>query len=89
MQRIILVSNRLPINISFKNRRIIVEPSVGGLATGMSSVHKFYETKWIGWPGIDFESTDFSLIDDINRELTEQNCIPVYLNQKEMDNYYF
>ena len=55
----------------------------------MSSVHKFYETKWIGWPGIDFENTDFSLIDDINRELTEQNCIPVYLNQKEMDNYYF
>ena len=89
MQRIILVSNRLPINISFKNRRIIVEPSVGGLATGMSSVHKFYETKWIGWPGLDFESTDFSLIDDINRELSEHNCIPVYLNQKEMDNYYF
>ncbi len=89
MQRIILVSNRLPINISFRNRRIIVEPSVGGLATGMSSVHKFYETKWIGWPGIDFDSTDFSLIDDINRELTEQNCIPVYLNQAEMDNYYF
>lgn len=55
----------------------------------MSSVHKFYETKWIGWPGIDFENTDFSLIDDINRELTEQNCIPVYLNQREMDNYYF
>ena len=67
----------------------MVEPSVGGLATGMSSVHKFYETKWIGWPGLDFESTDFSLIDDINRELSEHNCIPVYLNQKEMDNYYF
>lgn len=89
MQRIILVSNRLPINVSFKNRRTIVEPSVGGLATGMSSVHKFYETKWIGWPGVDFENTDFSVINDVNRELTQRDCIPVYLNQKELDNYYY
>lgn len=89
MQRIIIVSNRLPINISIKNRRITVEPSVGGLATGMSSVHKFYETKWIGWPGIDFDSIDFSLIEEMNRKLAENNCIPVYLNQNEMENYYF
>ena len=89
MQRIVLVSNRLPINISTKNRRIIIESSVGGLATGMSSVHKYYETKWIGWPGIDFESTDISLIEEINRELAQKNCVPVYLNQNEMDNYYF
>lgn len=89
MQRIVLVSNRLPINISFKNQRIIVQPSVGGLATGMSSVHKFYETRWIGWPGIDFDSTDVSSLNDINRELDEQNCVPVYLNRREMENYYF
>ncbi len=89
MQRIILVSNRLPINISIKNRRIIIDSSVGGLATGMSSVHKYYETKWVGWPGIDFDSTEFSLIEEINRELEMKNCIPVYLNQEEMDNYYF
>lgn len=89
MQRIVLVSNRLPINISYKNRRIFVQPSVGGLATGMSSVHKFYETRWIGWPGIDFDSTDVSSLKDINRELAEQNCVPVYLNHNEMENYYF
>ncbi|MBN2610711.1 MAG: bifunctional alpha,alpha-trehalose-phosphate synthase (UDP-forming)/trehalose-phosphatase [Bacteroidales bacterium] len=89
MQRIIIVSNRLPINISIFNGQINVEPSVGGLATGMSSVHKFYETVWIGWPGLDFDTLDFTLLDDINRKLEENNCIPVYLNENEMENYYF
>ena len=42
MGRLIVVSNRLPVRVKVKGRELKIEPSVGGLATGL----------WIGWPGV-------------------------------------
>ncbi len=89
MKRILLVSNRLPINLSFNENKLKIEPSVGGLATGMSSVQKFYESKWIGWPGISLDDTNIDLLSDINSKLNERNCIPVYLDATEIEDYYY
>ena len=44
---------RLPVTISKSGDEIIVTPSTGGLATGMSSVSRNRDSVWIGWPGID------------------------------------
>ena len=46
----IIVSNRLPLQISIENNQdVTVSPSVGGLATGMKSVHQEGDSLWIGW----------------------------------------
>ena len=53
MKRILIISNRLPVNINIIGEKVNIEPSVGGLATGMSSVYGKYESKWIlsgTWP---------------------------------------
>ena len=39
MSKLIIVSNRLPLNITIENDALSVSASSGGLATGMSSVH--------------------------------------------------
>lgn len=52
MNKIIIVSNRLPLNIKIEDNELNIEPSVGGLATGMRSVHNAYDSKWIGWTGL-------------------------------------
>lgn len=88
MKQILIVSNRLPVNISLNNSHPEIKPSVGGLATGMSSVKKFFESKWIGWSGINLEDVDNSKLHNIKSELEKINCIPVYLSENDIENYY-
>ena len=52
MDRILIVSNRLPVQISKKNSTLQIQPTTGGLATGVNSIHKLGNSLWIGWPGI-------------------------------------
>ncbi len=52
MSRLLIVSNRLPVNIEREDGALTIHPSVGGLATGLGSFYKSYHSLWIGWPGI-------------------------------------
>ncbi len=85
---IIIVSNRLPISVKKVDGRLEYYPSVGGLATGLSSYATDKKNKWIGWPGI--ASDDLSEQDRIaiSEELQTHNCYPVFLSQKQLDDYY-
>ncbi len=89
MERLIIVSNRLPLSITRKDGNISVTPSVGGLATGMKSFYKSYESLWVGWSGINEENLsneDKALITD---KLSIENCVPIHLTEDEVDNYYY
>lgn len=88
MSRILIVSNRLPLKISLKNDDLIVEPSVGGLATGMKSVHGSAKSKWIGWSGLSEETLTPSLKIKEQQALDKEDCIPVYLTDKEIERFY-
>ena len=85
---IIIVSNRLPVSVKRVDGRLEYYPSVGGLATGLSSYANNKKNKWIGWPGI--ANDDLSEKDriDITHELKKHNCYPVFLSQKQLDEFY-
>jgi len=51
MERIIIVSNRLPITVAKRKDDLSFNASVGGLATGLSSFYDSYNSIWVGWPG--------------------------------------
>ena len=89
MSRIIIVSNRLPLNINIENDELHIQPSVGGLATGMRSVHEAYESKWIGWTGL----ADDYLTDDLKRKVNaaveKEDCIGVPLTDEDVDLFYY
>ena len=51
MSRILIVSNRLPVTMRVENDEAVLEPSLGGLATGLASLMESPNTVWIGWPG--------------------------------------
>lgn len=88
MSKILIVSNRLPDQITIDGDKITTKPSVGGLATGMNSVYKSNDGEWIGWPGFNNEELTPSQKTEIEKLLKKDKCIPVYLDQKEMDDYY-
>ncbi|MGH7885238.1 MAG: bifunctional alpha,alpha-trehalose-phosphate synthase (UDP-forming)/trehalose-phosphatase [Thermodesulfobacteriota bacterium] len=88
MKKLIIVSNRLPITVKEENNKLSFEPSMGGLATGLSSLESEYEKHWIGWPGIDHEKRSENEIAEIERQLAKDRFYPVYLNSKEIESYY-
>ncbi|MDC6384795.1 bifunctional alpha,alpha-trehalose-phosphate synthase (UDP-forming)/trehalose-phosphatase [Flagellimonas taeanensis] len=89
MGKTIIISNRLPVQLQISNGSINAIPSVGGLATGMKSVHSGGESLWIGWSGLTDEETPPELEGKIDKALTENGCAKVKLNSKEIDGFYF
>jgi trehalose 6-phosphate synthase/phosphatase len=88
MERLIIASNRLPLNIQAKKEDIQVIPSVGGLATGMKSVYKKYQSKWFGWPGFEKSEIDDQTQKEIEKILAQEKCHPVYFSREEKKLYY-
>ncbi|EMY71020.1 bifunctional alpha,alpha-trehalose-phosphate synthase (UDP-forming)/trehalose-phosphatase [Leptospira vanthielii] len=82
--RLILVSNRLPVQWDGT-------PSVGGLATGLSSFLSEWksagnEVLWVGWPGKSIP--DKEQISYSEKMRNEFGTIPVFLKQKLADSFY-
>jgi trehalose 6-phosphate synthase/phosphatase len=57
---VLLASNRLPVTIVRRDGALVVERSVGGLATGLAGPHARSGGVWIGWPGLvdDVDATE-------------------------------
>ncbi len=84
-QRVLVVSNRLPMNIRYGNEGPELTPSSGGLVTGLSSLQGEYDMAWIGWPG-PVAKQDRSRIE---RTLTEEHRFyPVFLPEQLSERYY-
>ena len=86
MQRLLIVSNRLPITIQERKGELHVEPSVGGLATGLSSWYKSSDSIWIGWAGVGRKKIKKEK--DIMAKLRSDNYYPVPLSEHDVEAYY-
>jgi len=84
--RLFTVSNRLPVQFSKRKGVITYQPSVGGLATGLSSLRKAYDLRWLGWPGL--ISTDPVEQAGITASLGKLDMTPLFLNKEELELYY-
>jgi trehalose 6-phosphate synthase/phosphatase len=90
MSNLILVSNRLSVSVEKKKGKLEFKPSMGGLATGLSSLEQTEKQLWIGWPGIPTEE----LSEDEKREIPpilreKYNSIPVELTQEDLKTFYY
>ncbi|HOI13416.1 MAG TPA: bifunctional alpha,alpha-trehalose-phosphate synthase (UDP-forming)/trehalose-phosphatase [Methanoculleus sp.] len=88
MNRLLIVSNRLPISVSRKNGDLHLQRSVGGLATGVGSFYKSYESLWVGWPGINVRKNQEEEKDRIVEVLAREQCHPVFLSPYDIKHYY-
>ena len=89
MGKTIIVSNRLPIQISKVENNYKYTSSSGGLATGMNSIRKKEDFLWIGWPGISLDEIDKKSWRSVQKYLDENNYYPVNLQKKEIDEFYY
>jgi len=89
MNKLIIVSNRLPLQVSLKDNKLNVTPSVGGLATGMKSVHEAYKSQWVGWSGLTDEQIPKGLEKEVDKAVRKEGCVAVPLTEQDMEQYYF
>lgn len=84
--RLIIVANRLPVNIERTREGFNVQPSSGGLVSALLPVFKRSGGVWVGWPGIDHETGIESIL---RTECAPEYCIePVFLTEAEKSHFY-
>ena len=88
MGRLLVIANRLPFSITKREGEFHFRPSAGGLAVGLSSLPESYERLWIGWPGITNEKLTNDGKEQIIEKLADENCMPVFLSEKQIELYY-
>jgi len=87
VSRLLIVSNRLPVTVRGGPGGLAVEPSAGGLATGMKGPHERSGGTWIGWPG-DLAGLDGAARAEVDRRLTELRLAAVPLSPDEITRFY-
>ncbi len=89
MSKTIIISNRLPLQLEINNNSINSIPSVGGLATGMKSVHSDSDSIWIGWSGLTEEQLDVKKRVLVTSELKKHQCVGVPLTSSDINGFYY
>ncbi|KAI5670720.1 hypothetical protein M9H77_11084 [Catharanthus roseus] len=85
-QRLLVVANRLPVAATRKDEDSwTLEISAGGLVSALLGVNEF-ETRWIGWAGVNVP--DEVGQKSLTEALAEKRCIPVFLDEEVVHQYY-
>ena len=88
MNKTIIVSNRLPLQLKLEDEKLKVTSSIGGLATGLKSVHSEGNGLWIGWSGLTEDELNDDLSKKVNQAISKEKCATVPLTQYDIDEYY-
>ncbi|KAM6584993.1 hypothetical protein CsatB_011995 [Cannabis sativa] len=85
-QRLLVVANRLPVSAVRKGEDVWhLEISAGGLVSALLGVKEF-EARWIGWAGVNVPDTVGQ--NALTKSLAEKRCIPVFLDEEIVHQYY-
>jgi trehalose 6-phosphate synthase/phosphatase len=88
MNRLLIISNRLPVTIQKRDGHLHVTQSIGGLATGLGSIYSQREALWLGWPGISGRNLPVQDREKIAAILKDIKCEPIFLSDLEFEKYY-
>ncbi|KAH9289342.1 hypothetical protein KI387_033459, partial [Taxus chinensis] len=85
-QRLLVVANRLPVSATRKGEDSwSLEISAGGLVSALLGLKQF-EAKWIGWAGVNVPDKAGQVA--LTKALAEKRCIPVFLDEELVHQYY-
>ena len=90
MSKIILASNRLSVSVSSGENGYAFSPSVGGLATGLSSFSQRSDSLWVGWSGVaddDLNEQDRNYISETLRR--DYQSVTVPMSHSDLDRFYY
>jgi trehalose 6-phosphate synthase/phosphatase len=84
--RLLIIANRLPVEITQNNGKFEYKPSPGGLVSGLQDSSSKIKAVWIGWPGKEIPK---KLQPKLKKQLySKYQSVPVFLNSDQIQNYY-
>jgi trehalose 6-phosphate synthase/phosphatase len=86
-QRLIVVSNRLPLTLQRHEGTWRTERSSGGLATALWPMLQRTDGLWIGWPG-ERATGDPGIVQQLERWRLEKRCLAVDLQPDVAERFY-
>ncbi|MDI9369467.1 MAG: trehalose-6-phosphate synthase [Synergistaceae bacterium] len=88
--RMLIVSNRLPVALSTEEGKLAGRPASGGLVNALSPVLKNKGGVWAGWPGTLQEVSPSALSGILRRVSAESGyrLLPVNLTKEDLDSFY-
>ena len=92
MGKTVIIANKLPVSIQFDSvtKKFVLKDTIGGLATGMKTVHEQDNSLWIGWNGSEADDMTKAQKKQLKEDLLKNHkCIPVYLNRDLVDGFYY
>ena len=90
MSKTIIVSNRMVTSVSRSSDGFTYTPSVGGLATGLSTLHQAEDSLWVGWSGLPSDTLNESERLSVEKELRDDyKCVPVDITTEELELFYY
>ncbi len=84
-RRLVVASNRLPINLKITDKGIHTQVSSGGLVSALGGLQGDREFSWVGWPGSVIPAKKQA---EVKENLAEQNLWPVFLSRPQEEHYY-
>ena len=85
--RLLLASNRLPITVRVDGNHVQLQPSTGGLATGLRGLHQPGNGLWVGWPG-NVDGISAAEATSLAAQLEAARLVPVQLTAHQVEGYY-
>ncbi|MFN0154110.1 MAG: trehalose-6-phosphate synthase [Gaiella sp.] len=82
-RELVMVSNRLPVQVSLDGDTVTLEPAAGGLASALGGLER--DRTWIGWPGLAIPGRAQPAA---RAALRERGLAPVFLTSEDERDYY-
>ncbi len=87
MGKLIIVSNRLPLQIVREQGKPKLISRAGSFTSGLHAYYNIGKCEWIGWPGNGVTSLDSEEKDKIFAELKKRDCHPLELTKSDNTNH--
>lgn len=90
VQRLVIISNRLPVVIEREGETLQVTPGCGGLVTALAPVLRDRGGLWLGWSGSSDRDKEQEIVELITQAqaVSGFTCCPISLMKEEVDRYY-
>jgi trehalose 6-phosphate synthase/phosphatase len=87
-QRLLVVSNRLPVSIDQGEAGWEIKPGTGGLVTAIAPIMRKNRGLWVGWPGSAADIPYEELLGQFS-QFQGYELKPVEITQEEIEKYYY
>lgn len=89
MSRLIIVSNKLPFEITGNQGKPDITEKTGGISHSLTAFYKYHKCSWVGWTG----NENLELTDKqkkvIQGKYEKENCYPLELDKEEICNHHY